>query len=199
MACNKCHNNRCSGNCYNKSITRQIRIDNNSLGRDGKDGINSARITLYNRGETQPSLPSNIIEYNFLTGVLSNVPSQWKTEEIPDNGMPLWITSYQLISDFEIDYIYPNNWITPRILVRSGIDGTGIVIKGNLDSYEELLNIINPQIGDSYSVKSSIEGEGALLYTYGENGWPEEGDGIPIQGQQGDTYIPEETDNYFDL
>lgn len=196
--CNKCYNNSCNGSC-NRSVTRQIRVQNNSIGRDGKDGFNSSKIILYSRSDTQPSAPNSVITYNFLTGSITGIPSQWSSEEVEDNGMPLWVTSYQLISNYDIDYIYPNNWIEPKVLVRSGVDGAGIVIKGKLDSYEELLEIENPQIGDSYSVKSSIEGDPALLYTYGENGWPLEGDGIPIQGRDGDVYIPEETNDYFDL
>lgn len=34
--CNKCNNNRCNGSCGKKSITRQIKINNNSIGRDGE-------------------------------------------------------------------------------------------------------------------------------------------------------------------
>lgn len=34
--CNKCNNNRCTGSYGKKSITRQIRINNSSIGRDGE-------------------------------------------------------------------------------------------------------------------------------------------------------------------
>lgn len=34
MACNKCYNKSCNGKC--NSITRQIRLQNNSIGRDGE-------------------------------------------------------------------------------------------------------------------------------------------------------------------
>lgn len=36
MACNKCYNNSCNGSCSKSSISRQIRLQNNSIGRDGE-------------------------------------------------------------------------------------------------------------------------------------------------------------------
>lgn len=36
MACNKCYNNSCNGSCNKSSISRQIRLQNNSIGRDGE-------------------------------------------------------------------------------------------------------------------------------------------------------------------
>lgn len=36
MACNKCYNHSCNGSCGKTSVTRQIRIENDSIGRDGE-------------------------------------------------------------------------------------------------------------------------------------------------------------------
>lgn len=36
MACNKCYNYSCNGGCKKSEITRQISIENNSIGRDGE-------------------------------------------------------------------------------------------------------------------------------------------------------------------
>lgn len=36
MACNKCYRGSCSGSCGNPSVSRQIRLQNNSIGRDGE-------------------------------------------------------------------------------------------------------------------------------------------------------------------
>lgn len=36
MACNICYNHSCNGGCKSSDITRQIRIENNSIGRDGE-------------------------------------------------------------------------------------------------------------------------------------------------------------------
>ena len=86
-----------------------------------------------------------------------------------------------------------------------GTPGTGIEIKGNVETYSDLLAIPDPQIGDSYAVLGSGPDAQALLYTYGENGWPAEGKGIPIQGTPGEpgadgnTYVPMTTNEFFDI
>ena len=36
MACNKCYNHSCNGSCGQPTISRQIRIENDSIGRDGE-------------------------------------------------------------------------------------------------------------------------------------------------------------------
>lgn len=36
MACNICYNHSCNGGCKSSDITRQVRIENNSIGRDGE-------------------------------------------------------------------------------------------------------------------------------------------------------------------
>lgn len=42
MACNKCYKNSCTGKCSNSSISRQIKIQNNSIGRDGESAYQLA-------------------------------------------------------------------------------------------------------------------------------------------------------------
>lgn len=76
-----------------------------------------------------------------------------------------------------------------------GKDGTGIQLKGSVPLYSDLANIFPaPNVGDSWAVE-----EDGRMYVYGENGFPTKGNGILIRGIQGDTYIPEETSNYFDI
>lgn len=36
VTCNKCYNHSCNGSCGQPEITRQVRIENNSIGRDGE-------------------------------------------------------------------------------------------------------------------------------------------------------------------
>lgn len=55
-----------------------------------------------------------------------------------------------------------------------GDKGDGIDISGSVNTYQDLSNISpTPNIGDSWVVNSD-----GLLYVYGENGFPIEGDGI---------------------
>ena len=114
-------------------------------------------------------------------------------------------TNYEY--DLEMGYIPPDTtYAEYRASLKGepGVNGTGIEIKGNLNSYAELLAIVDPQPGDSYAVKDA-SGDQSLLYTYGDNGWPAEGDGIPIQGEpgapgaDGNSYIPMNPNNYFDI
>lgn len=57
---------------------------------------------------------------------------------------------------------------------QKGDKGDGIQLSGSVENYSDLANISpTPQIGDSYVVNSD-----GLIYTYGENGFPLEGDGI---------------------
>lgn len=57
---------------------------------------------------------------------------------------------------------------------EKGDKGDGIQLKGSVENYADLSNITpTPEIGDSYVVNSD-----GLIYTYGENGFPIEGQGI---------------------
>ncbi len=57
---------------------------------------------------------------------------------------------------------------------EKGDKGDGIQLKGSVENYADLSNISpTPEIGDSYVVNSD-----GLIYTYGENGFPSEGQGI---------------------
>lgn len=57
---------------------------------------------------------------------------------------------------------------------EKGDKGDGLQLSGSVDNYIDLSNISpEPSIGDSYVVNSD-----GLIYTYGENGFPNEGQGI---------------------
>lgn len=57
---------------------------------------------------------------------------------------------------------------------QKGDKGDGVQLSGSVENYSDLANISpTPQIGDSYVVNSD-----GLIYTYGGNGFPLEGEGI---------------------
>ena len=60
-----------------------------------------------------------------------------------------------------------------------GEQGMGITYKDSIDSYADLPS--SAESGDAYFVEAD-----ALLYIYGESGFPQEGKGIPYQGPKGD-------------
>lgn len=76
-----------------------------------------------------------------------------------------------------------------------GKDGAGIQLKGSTPLYVDLASITPaPVIGDAWAVD-----EDGMLYVYGTNGFPSKGFGILIRGIEGNSYIPMENNNYFDL
>lgn len=65
-------------------------------------------------------------------------------------------------------------WVSNGTVRVKGDRGDGIQLKGSVENYADLSSISpTPQIGDSYVVNSD-----GLIYTYGENGFPIEGQGI---------------------
>lgn len=131
--CNKCNKTNCNGYCK-KEVTRQIRLENNSIGRDGE----SAYDTYIRKG-----------------GTLSE--SDW-------------------------------------LLSLKGEKGDGVSIKGSVEYYTELANLEPiPALGDSWIVN-----ETGMLYVYGTTGFPPIDQGIQIQGEPGNDFVPDLITNYFD-
>ena len=67
----------------------------------GKDGFNSASITLYQRANTTPSVPQSVCVYTFSTGALTNIAQQGWSRTIPSvtsDKVKLWVTTATAIS-----------------------------------------------------------------------------------------------------
>lgn len=73
------------------------------------------------------------------------------------------------------------NWVSTDKPAQ-GPKGDGVNIKGSVASYNDLLNIIDVQKGDTYVVD-----ETGLMYVYGDNGFPSEDKGVQIRGTDGIT------------
>lgn len=85
-------------------------------------------------------------------------------------------------------------WLNNYAKGEKGDKGDGVQIKGSVPTYSDLSDIEpTPSVGDSWVVDAD-----GLLYVYGINGFPIEGQGIVFTGQDGDTYIPITTTDYFD-
>lgn len=72
-------------------------------------------------------------------------------------------------------------WLNRYVKGEKGDKGDGVQIKGTVTTYGDLSFIADVEVGDSWFVASD-----GLLYTYGEDGWPAEGEGIPIKGDPGE-------------
>lgn len=93
-------------------------------------------------------------------------------------------------SAYEI-YVREGGTLTEEEWLAS-LKGDGVQIKGSVNNYSDLLTLNpTPILGDSWIVNSD-----GLMYVYGETGFPAEGLGIKVQG---DSYIPINSNNYFDI
>lgn len=80
------------------------------------------------------------------------------------------------------------------LLSLKGEKGDGISIKGSVEFYYELANVEPiPDLGDSWVVNDT-----GMLYVYGTTGFPPIDEGIQIQGEPGNNYVPELITDYFD-
>lgn len=89
-------------------------------------GFNNATFTLYQRtarGAT-PTPITGTVGFNFTTGAYTGLPSGGWSNLLPDNAFPLlWAIQKIVTTTNETISIEPNEWSTPRILSRDGLDG----------------------------------------------------------------------------
>src|SRR5690606_22454911 len=91
-------------------------------GPPGADGQNVARVRIYRRSSSTPSLPTGTATFTFATGAITGLNNSW-SGTIPDGTAPLWISEATAMSSGATDTIAPNEWATPVVLVRDGKDG----------------------------------------------------------------------------
>lgn len=122
-----------------------------------------------------------------------------KTQIIPVAGKDayqLWL-SYNPTLDPSINPDSPwteSYWLANYAKGEKGDKGDGVQIKDSVPTYADLAGITpTPTVGDSYYVI-----EDGMIYVYGETGFPAQGEGLDIKGEQGDTYVPITTTSYFD-
>lgn len=89
---------------------------------DGNDGYNNAVVTIYQRKASAPSVPSSVLIYSFVTGLLTPASSLsgWSLS-IPDvDGNPCWVTQASVRSKDSSVTIGSADWGTVRKLVEDG-------------------------------------------------------------------------------
>ena len=104
------------------------------LNEDGKDGLNSATVFLYQRGATAPSKPSATLTYTFATGILSGTGSNplagW-SQNIPSGTDPCWVIQATAISRDTSDTIAASEWSAVTKFVENGQRGpSGAKLRG---------------------------------------------------------------------
>lgn len=94
----------------------------------GQNGLQTAIVSLYQLGNTNPPKPSNTLNYSFVSGALQGTPNNGWSTEYPDNnasGGTVWTTSATAIARAEVDTdnILGSEWSTPVRQVVNGGDG----------------------------------------------------------------------------
>ena len=87
-----------------------------AAGSDGGDGLNVARVLLYKRAASSPTLPSTTATFTFSTGVLTGHNNGW-TQDVPaTDGNPLWVTAATASASGTTDTIAAAEWARASLL-----------------------------------------------------------------------------------
>ena len=137
-------------------------------GASGSNGLNTAQITLYQRSATAPTAPSLDLTYTFADGSLSGSYGDWQ-KSIPDGTNPCYSITAYCSSTEATAVISSNDWTTPTIAVKNGIDGTNgtngrdgkdgtsVTILGSYDTEADLRTAHPTGVaGDSYIVDGDL-------------------------------------------
>ena len=118
------------------------------------------------------------------------------TGQVGADAYKLWLSNYPNL-DPDINPSSPwteKYWVDNWAKGEKGDKGDGVQIKGSVPTYADLATITPaPIIGDTWAVDAD-----GMLYTYGTNGFPAQGQGIQLQGADGDTYVPIPENEFFD-
>lgn len=136
-------------------------------GKDGLDAYNRASISLYQRSLTEPTEPTNPINYTFSTGILTPSDSlgNWTTGvTAATNGEPCWVITANAISKNETYTI--TDWSNPAIFTQDGADGEGISITNREIHYvESNSGTVTPSDSASWNTNIPTVAEGNYLWT----------------------------------
>jgi hypothetical protein len=104
------------------SIGWRVVGETGQTGATGAAGQNSATVTLYQRSESAPPLPSAAVVYTFATGVASGINNGWQ-QGVPAGTAPLWATLASAVNSAATDTLAPGEWTTAQKLVENGAPG----------------------------------------------------------------------------
>jgi predicted phage tail protein len=110
--------------CLSDTMAGEITIVKISDGAAGNPGLTTATVYIYQRlaGTNPPALPTVATTYTFSSGVLTGLNNNWVTS-IPAGSDPLYVSAATASAGTLTDTIQANEWATPVILAKNGIDG----------------------------------------------------------------------------
>jgi hypothetical protein len=118
-----------------------------------QNATNSARVLIYRRSLTSPSLPSVTTTYTFATGALTGLNNSWTTT-VPAGSDPLWTSAATAFGTDVTDTIASSEWAAPAITLENLIDVGGPLIVGTLPTEHAASGLINGNI--------TIDGSGLI-------------------------------------
>ena len=87
----------------------------------GEPGASAAIITIYQRAESSPAVPSSPVTYSFTSGTLAGLAG-WSTT-IPAGSLPCWATTAAVSSKSDSCIIPPTAWQEPQKVFQNGDKG----------------------------------------------------------------------------
>ena len=92
-----------------------------SQGTEGEKGSTVATVIIFQRSESKPAVPSEVVTYSFISGQFTGLGS-WSST-IPDGTVPCWATTATAVSKTDSDTIQPSEWADPKKVFAVGEDG----------------------------------------------------------------------------
>jgi hypothetical protein len=104
------------------SVGWRVVGEKGTIGDPGPSGQNSATVTIYQRGETAPPLPSAVVVYTFATALAAGLNNGWQ-QGIPSGSGPLWATLASAVNSAPTDALAPGEWTTQQKVAENGSAG----------------------------------------------------------------------------
>ena len=98
------------------------KVNTGAKGIDGTSGYNQATVTLYQRAETTPTLPTAATTYTFATGELTGDIGEWSLT-VPEGENPCYTTTAEAISRASSVSVPAASWTAAIKLVENGESG----------------------------------------------------------------------------
>ena len=92
-------------------------------GTNGTNGSNNAKILIYQRAASTPSLPSATCTYTFSTSTLTGLNNGWSTSIPAANGYPCYASAASAISASDTASITSGQWASAVVMAQDGSSG----------------------------------------------------------------------------
>lgn len=125
------------------------------IGMFSEDGINVARVYLFQRATSVPAVPWNTITYSFMDGTITGNITPWSTE-IPSGSDPVFVTAATVSSRGETGTVTNSAWATPVILAKNGEDGFNTATVFLYQRAENELSVLKPGTNLTYTFATGV-------------------------------------------